>query len=160
LSAEDGGSESSRLCLLGDLRVLFCLKASGVLFTNDILPALQGDETRPWSEWKNGKAITAVQLSTLLREFNIKPKTVRRGGETEKGYKLEWFEDAFARYLSPRPVTPSQWSGPAAIEPTRAVTAPVPLVTDVTDELLENTSISAGCDDVTDRTRLLWKERV
>ena len=60
-------------------------KGVNVLFTmREILPALHADETRPWSEWKNGKPITATQLAALLKPFKIEPRTVRRGAETDK----------------------------------------------------------------------------
>jgi hypothetical protein len=133
--------------LLADLRELFSREPSGVMFTREILAALHKDETRPWPEWKNGKPITDRQLAAQLKEFRIMPKTVRRGSETEKGYKLAWFEDTFARYLPPRSVTASQMNDSAGFEPLRPVT-PSP---DVTDERREKASISAGCDGVTDR---------
>lgn len=160
LWSEDGeNSDSARVLLLGDLRDLFSREATGVLSSRDILSALHDDETRPWSEWKNGRPITAVQVSALLREFKIKPKTVRRGSETDKGYKLEWFEDAFERYLPPRSVTSSHPSVSAAIKPIPAVTvAALPI--DVTEDDLERTSASAACDDVTDLSRILWRETV
>jgi hypothetical protein len=39
----------------------------------------------------------------MLRPFKIKPKKVRIGEETAKGYHVDQFEDAFARYLTPSP---------------------------------------------------------
>ena len=35
----------------------------------------------------------------MLRPFRIRPRSVRVGDETAKGYRVEQFEDAFARYL-------------------------------------------------------------
>jgi putative DNA primase/helicase len=150
--AEDG--ETARTMLLADLRKLFEAEPSGVLFTKEILAALHKDETRPWPEWKNGKPLTDRQLAALLKDLGIKPKTVRRGSETDKGYKLECFEDVFVRYLTPlQSVTASQVSNSAAFEPPRSVTT----AADVTDRHLEKPSISAGCDGVTGRSRLWWR---
>jgi uncharacterized protein DUF3631 len=150
--AEDG--ETARTMLLADLRRLFEAEPSGVLFTKEILGALHKDETRPWPEWKNGKPMTDRQLAALLKDLGIKPKTVRRGSETDKGYKLEWFEDVFVRYLTPlQSVTTSQVRNSAAFEPPRSVTT----AADVTDKHPGKPSISAGCDGVTDRSPMWWR---
>src|SRR5262249_2596470 len=119
LASAGDASASAKVLLLGDLRDLFDQKSKETLFTHEKHAALQNDEAGPWPEWKSGKPITGRQLAALLREFDIKPKTVRRGVETDKGYKREWFEDAFARYLPPRSVTPSQSSDLAGFEPDR-----------------------------------------
>jgi hypothetical protein len=114
-SDEDEDSESARVLLLGDLRALFEREASGVLFTKEILAALCRDENRPWTEWNNGKPITGSQLAKLLRPFRVRPKSVRRGPETDKGYRRGWFDDVFARYLpASQSVTASQPSEAAA----------------------------------------------
>jgi putative DNA primase/helicase len=122
--------ETTRTMLLADLRELFNREPSGVLFTREILAALHKYETRPWPEWKNGKPMTDRQLAALLKPYKIQPRTVRRGSETEKGYKLAWLEDTFVRYLPPRSVTASQVRDSAAFEPARSVT----MTADVTDE--------------------------
>jgi putative DNA primase/helicase len=161
LSAADGeDTDSAKVLLIGDLRTLFCEEPSGVLFTRDILSKLTGEEAKPWAEWKNDKPLTARQLAALLREFRIQPQTVRRGKLTEKGYKVEWFEDAFTRYLPPRPVTASQPSASAVNELISAVTPTPPLTTPVTAADREITRQSADCDCVTDGEQVLWRERV
>ena len=109
-SSEGEDGMSAGVLLLGDLRELFDRQPSAVLFTREILAALHMDENRPWVEWKNGRPITERQLAAMLKPHRIKPKTVRRGEYTNKGYRLEWFEGAFASYLPPRPVTASQSS--------------------------------------------------
>lgn len=154
LSVAGDDAESAKVLLLGDIRELFDkYPPQKVLFTREILTALHADETRPWSEWKNGKAMTHHQLAGQLKPFNIKPRTVRRGAENDKGYKLEWFDDAFARYLPPRSVTRSQLSDCADFEPLPSVTPAVTVTQVVTDDDAENTRVSAGCDGVTDRER-------
>jgi putative DNA primase/helicase len=108
LSADGEDAASPRVLLLGDLRDLFDRKSAKVQFTHEILDELHKDETRPWPEWRNGKPMTSRHPADLLKPFKIKPQTVRRYAKTDKGYKLESFEAAFARYL-PRPsVTTSQ----------------------------------------------------
>ena len=152
LSAAADDAVSSGVLLLGDIRELFHRDPLGdTLFTHEILYTLQQYENRPWLEWKNGKPITNRQLAALLKPYGIKPRTVRRGAITDKGYKLDWFEDAFARYLPPRSVTASQPSDSAGFKPAQSVTTAVTVTHDVTDTNAINASISAECDGVTDR---------
>jgi hypothetical protein len=160
LSGDEEDSESARVLLLGDLRELFEAEPDGVLFTKGILASLHKNETRPWPEWR-GKPITDRQLATLLKPYKIKPTLVRRGSDTGRGYELAWFEDAFARYLSPaRSVTALQTRNPAGFEPPRSVTTPSVTPSVVTDENRGKPSISAGCNAVTDELPLPWSERI
>jgi hypothetical protein len=41
------------------------------------------------------------QLSARLKPFGVRPGPLRDGAKTGKGYALEQFADAFARYLPP-----------------------------------------------------------
>ena len=41
-------------------------------------------------------------IARLLKPFGIKPKSIRVGTRTPKGYLKEWFEDVFTRYLPNR----------------------------------------------------------
>jgi hypothetical protein len=158
LSGDGEDTMSDGVLLLADLRELFVKAPSGVLLTREILAALNADETRPWPEYKNGKSLTDRQLAALLKRYKVKPRTVRRGTETEKGYKLEWLSGPFAAYLPPRSVTASQSSIPAAFEADRSVTLPIETIPNVTDHRAENLSVSAACDGVTDRNPLRWRD--
>jgi putative DNA primase/helicase len=149
-------SDSRRIMLLSDLRGLFERETSGVLFTKDILAALAGDESRPWAEWKSGKPITDRQLAALLRGFKIRPRSVRRGSKTDKGYRQEDMEDAFARYLPPRSATASQPTDPAGFDEFGSATPS----RDVTDKNQQETSVSAGCDGVTDGKQVSSEDEV
>jgi hypothetical protein len=101
LSADDDDSQHAGALLLSDLRDAFTQRNTAVLFTAEILGVLAKIDERPWPEFRNGNAITARQVAALLKPYGIKPKTVRRDTTTEKGYRREWFDDAFARYLPP-----------------------------------------------------------
>lgn len=86
--------------LLGDLRAIFDATQADKMFTADLLTALKEIETSPWADWGNGKGLTPHALSKLLKPFGIAgPRSVRVEDETAKGYRREWFEDAFERYL-------------------------------------------------------------
>ncbi|MGH6678881.1 MAG: DUF3631 domain-containing protein, partial [Bradyrhizobium sp.] len=150
-AADDDGSAG--VMLLSDLRELFGCQPGGVLFTREILDALHADETRPWSEWRTDKPITARQLAALVRQYGVRPQTVRRGSQTDKGYERGWFRDAFERYLAPQSVTQSQPRISAGCGVMRSVTP----AEDVTDRTAKDASISAACDAVTDGELGRWE---
>ena len=78
-----------------------------LLTTASIVEHLNQMEERPWCDERHGHGVHASWLSRKLRPFSIHPGTIRTGigsGETAKGYLLEHFQEAFARYL---PETPS-----------------------------------------------------
>jgi hypothetical protein len=91
--------ESARILLLEDLRAMFHKSKGMPLSTDDILTSLNAMEDRSWGEWKNGKCMSAIQLARLLKHFKIRPKTIRQGSETPKGYAFEDCEQSFSRYL-------------------------------------------------------------
>lgn len=47
--------------------------------------------------------LTLGELARLLRRFDIKPKVLRFGKTTARGYQRDSFEEAWARYLPQRP---------------------------------------------------------
>ena len=67
-------------------------------------------ENRPWPDFGRGKPITASGVARLLKPFGVRPKSIRTGTGTQKGYEMADFEDAFARYLLPQAGTPEQTS--------------------------------------------------
>jgi hypothetical protein len=141
--------ESSRILLLADLHELFERQPSSVLFTREIIAALATRDDRPWSEWgKGGKPISGRQVAALLKPFKIKTNaTVRRGNETDKGYRREWFEDSFMRYLSGlEPVTQSPTSNSADVRGAQSVTSEE----NVTHTVYEKPNTRADYDRVTD----------
>ncbi|WP_159876855.1 DUF3631 domain-containing protein [Aquitalea denitrificans] len=87
--------------LLRDIRTAFDQRKATKLWTSDLIDALCQDEEAPWSTYnfRQGKPITARQLSKRLGEFGIKPKDIKEHFEVRKGYRLEDFADAFTRYL-------------------------------------------------------------
>ena len=94
-------------------------------------------EERPWGTLLRGNPMNANSLSSRLRDFNVKPTTVRIGEVSLKGYKFEDFAEAFERNL------------PAWVDPVTTVTSvtseaePAPSVTPVTD-VTANTTPQAG----------------
>jgi hypothetical protein len=96
VSATSTGSE-----LLADILDVFYHLESNKIKTADLIEALCEDEEKAWASYNHGRGITPRQLANLLSPYGIKPKTVRFGNNTPKGYELSQFEDAFKRYLTP-----------------------------------------------------------
>jgi hypothetical protein len=49
----------------------------------------------------------------MLKPYDIRPKKIREGEDTFRGYRRVWFEDAWARYLTAIPENPEQAEHPA-----------------------------------------------
>ena len=97
--AQTGDDQSARVLLLTDIRAIFTERRLDRLSSAELVMALIAIEGRPWAEWKAGKPLTTNGLARLLAPFGIAPGTIRVGDATPKGYQLDQFEDAFARYL-------------------------------------------------------------
>jgi hypothetical protein len=95
---EDRREASLGLRLLADMRAV--LGAEDAKTTSAILDRLQKLDESPWVDVK-GKPLTDRGLAVRLRAYGIKPKVIRVGGATPRGYQREDFEDAWSRYLPP-----------------------------------------------------------
>lgn len=86
--------------LLHDIREAFA--GADKIASEELVHQLIQLEHRPWAEWKGMQRLSKNQLAALLRPLKIQPMTIRLSStRTPKGYKIEQFEDAFARYLPP-----------------------------------------------------------
>jgi hypothetical protein len=96
---QDVTDETIGVRLLADIQAAFAVNGDR-LSTADLLTALKADEEAPWSDWQ-GSGLSARRLAELLREYGISSRTIRlEDDSTPKGYRLEQFTDAFARYLT------------------------------------------------------------
>jgi Protein of unknown function (DUF3631) len=104
LAASNRESEQSAgVMLLEDISLFFKSQEKCRVSSNELAVFLKGLEGRPWSEWKGGKAITQKAIANLLAPFDIAPVEMRVGHQVLRGYQMEQFEDAFARYVSGGP---------------------------------------------------------
>lgn len=105
LSSEiDIEDDSYGIQLLADLREVWGEEDDDTLKSEYLCSALKNMEERPWGGWGKNRpnpGLTMRDLARLLRPYGIRPKTVRLGGPTAKGYKREQFEDAWRRYVPP-----------------------------------------------------------
>jgi len=94
--------ERAGIRLLGDIRSAFEQRGIDRVSSKVLLGVLNSDtyEESGWSEWR-GHPLTGHGLGYLLHDFGIRSKPVKISGETVKGFTLDQFADAFARYLPP-----------------------------------------------------------
>ena len=152
LSGSEQDEGSYKTMLLADIKVVFAARGADRLPSAELCKALHDMEERPWSEWRGGKynppkPISTRQVAAILRGFAIAPGTIRQTDSiTAKGYYLDRFNDAFARYLPSQSVTTPQPKASADY-------SPFPIRHkggDVTDEKPGKTAEHGHCDDVTD----------
>ena len=86
--------------LLRDIQQLFLSSGASRITSKELCEALTSDEEGPWKTCSNGKPITPNLIGKLLRPYGVKPKTIRVGDSTLRGYDKAQLEDAFERYLS------------------------------------------------------------
>jgi putative DNA primase/helicase len=122
--------DTPTVLLLADFRDYFETKGADRVTTKEMLAYLSGLETRPWSEWREGKPIADRGLARLLKPFKIEPGTIKlHDGGTAKGYLREWFEESWARYLPTNP-SPASPTAPIAAETPLSDASPDGAVTD------------------------------
>ena len=95
----DTGDDSPATMALSDIRRVFMVLDAERLPSGVLVDALTQIEERPWGEWRGGRPISARGLAKLLARFGIRPRVIRIGDRTPRGYQVEQFADAFRRYL-------------------------------------------------------------
>jgi hypothetical protein len=67
--------------------------------SEDLVKALNDMADRPWPAWgRNPKPITQVQVSRMVKGFDIKPQNIRIGDKVPKGYYTGEVVAALSRY--------------------------------------------------------------
>jgi hypothetical protein len=85
--------------LLIDILTQFITTREDRIFSRHLLAALNESPERPWSAMKNGREISEHWLSQQLRPYGIRPRTIRQGELTAKGYSRNDMVDVFRRYI-------------------------------------------------------------
>jgi len=81
--------EDVRTRLVRDVRSVFALKGVDRLSTRELLAALTAMPGSPWSSWgPDGGPMDARTLAGLLRTLGIRPRVIRIGPRTCRGYLL------------------------------------------------------------------------
>jgi len=84
------------LQLLADLRTVFGDEPA--MSSEAIIEALCALDESPWGDIR-GKALDARNLSRRLGKYGIKPKVIRIGDKTPRGYDRADLHDSWVRYL-------------------------------------------------------------
>ncbi len=102
-TGQEAEDRSAGVRLLADTRAVFETVGDDRLSSAALVSRLNELPEAPWAEWSKGRGLTQNALAKLLRGYEIRSRTVRFSDETTaRGYRLEQFADAFARYLKPR----------------------------------------------------------
>jgi putative DNA primase/helicase len=100
LCSKDDDSSDNSIRLLADIQTIFAEEPERSKWPSETLvDALKNIEESPWEEYGYGKGLTTNRLAKMLSRFDIHTRTLRSGTSTPKGYTVESFTDAFARYL-------------------------------------------------------------
>jgi putative DNA primase/helicase len=91
--------QSVQIRLLRDIRKIFEDKQVQRMCSADLVTELVRLEGRPWAEWQGNKGISQNAVARQLADFDIAPFEMRIDGRVLRGYQIEQFADAFARYL-------------------------------------------------------------
>lgn len=117
---------SRGVVLLADIRSTFEQSGADRLSSEELCSRLAALVEAPWGDLR-GRPIDARGLAGRLRPYAIRPRTIRVGDVTPRGYLATDFADSWARYL-PHPPQ----SATSATSATRA-TVSEPLSSDVAD---------------------------
>jgi len=98
-SAKETADESLGVTLLCDILCIFSLTGAKDFSSSALVVALLTLEGRPWPALEHLGPITTNVLARLLAPFDIFPRNLRTGNSVLKGYKREFFSDAWNRYL-------------------------------------------------------------
>ena len=108
LQGDREDEESMGVRLLGD-----CRKAFGKadrLATVRLIVILGFDEESPWANERD--PLTPERLARHLRPFGIRSTEMKINDKNVRGYRREWFVDAWERYLAPSEAEPSDSATP------------------------------------------------
>jgi hypothetical protein len=101
VAAANDTEPSLGLTLLADTRTVFNDPALGhpdAMSSKELLEGLQQIKESPWRDLR-GKPLDERGLAYRLRQYGVKPKTVRIGSSTPKGYTRADLHDVWLRYL-------------------------------------------------------------
>jgi hypothetical protein len=105
MSAGSANADDGSVALLGDIRMIWSENFTGESIPSaELVRALNALEEAPWGRKRSGRGLDQHTLARFLQPFNVRTCSIWIGsteGRSCRGYRLEDFEDAFARYLPP-----------------------------------------------------------
>jgi hypothetical protein len=105
--------------LLWAIQAVFDERQVDRIHTEALMPELS-DRGFRWAS----RAVreSSLQLAGLLRAYGVAPRSVRIGPKSIRGFKREWFEDAWLRYPPPPPDPDDDWDAPQPATPATLTT--------------------------------------
>jgi Protein of unknown function (DUF3631) len=139
--------------LLRAIKGAFEARETDRITSAGLISDLVADETAPWATYNKGRSISQRQVASLLKPYEIKPKTIRLDdGGTAKGFMLAWFTDAFGRFCSPYSAKTRGSIRHAVTDLFSQEFSPFSSVTDPIDETDKNDEKHFNNNDVTNVT--------
>ncbi len=147
--------ESLGVRLLSDIRATFEEIGSDRISSAQLAELLSQREESPWGP-RYGQPFGPRNVAKLLKPYGIKPKTIRDGEVTMKGYHRDDLADVWRFYL---PSTPEQTV--TSVTPSQTPPRSPRIVTDVTDvtrvqdgRIARFTSVSETLDEIIGSLRM------
>ena len=114
-------TQTTGVQLLSDLYDVF--GGAEKLPTAIILERLGNLPESPWADM-GGKRLTDLGLASRLKKYGVKPKALRIGDNTLRGYQAADLQDPWKRYLRPTHQNPQHSQQPQRLTPTATEKAP------------------------------------
>jgi Protein of unknown function (DUF3631) len=93
------GSKSAAVELLLDIYAILLCTGRKKIFTRQLVDCLRDEEITLTSAALKDSAIDEKKIAALLQPYGIKPSPCRMGTRVARGYAIEDFNDALARYV-------------------------------------------------------------
>jgi putative DNA primase/helicase len=93
------GEEDASQMALADVAAIFEARRQPQLSSQEVVSDLVALEDRPWAEWRRGSPLTKTSLARLLKPFGIRPKELRFGNTTVRGYERAPVMEAKDRFV-------------------------------------------------------------
>jgi hypothetical protein len=85
--------------LLFAMALQFARVKDGRITSREMVASLNDSPDRPWAAMRNAAKISEIWLSEQLRPYGLRPRTLRFGATTARGYIGEEFKEVFRRYI-------------------------------------------------------------
>ena len=115
--AEDTSEAAHGHLLIEALRSIFGEAAE--LTSKAICEKLNADEELPFGGYSDGTGIVPRGLAKLLKPYGIKPKVIRLGAHTPRGYEREDFAEVWQRYAPRIEDAPEAGKGGVHTDPSK-----------------------------------------
>ena len=101
LIPQSDDADDLKVMLLSDIRALFDNENVPAMSSEDLVTHLNDMDERPWPGLNRGQGLTKHRLARILTRFNVRPRTIRVGDRTPKGYRRKFLAEVWERYLPP-----------------------------------------------------------